>query len=188
MTHQLLFFGFPLLLAAIAQGVCIKYDWLSRLKRPLDSGLMFRGKRVFGNHKTWRGLAVNVFFCTVGTMIQAWLQNNGHIPAWLLLLDYAQNGYVAGVLLGLGMTTGELPNSFIKRQLDISPGERKKSLLGAVFFLFDQVDLTIGIWVFLFLLVRPSLLLVLWSFPLTIVLHVTVSSVGYLVGMRKTLA
>jgi hypothetical protein len=29
--------------------------------------------------------------------------------------------------------------------------------------------------------------LVLWSFLLTIVLHVTISSVGYLLGMRKTI-
>ncbi len=85
------------------------------------------------------------------------------------------------------MTLGELPNSFIKRQLDIHPGRRKKGLLGVVFFLFDQVDLTIGIWLFLFFVIRPSVLLVLWSLVLTIVLHVTISSVGYLLGMRKTI-
>jgi hypothetical protein len=103
------------------------------------------------------------------------------------LLDYRNYGYVIGILLGLGMTLGELPNSFVKRQLEIPPGKRKKGLLGVAFFLFDQVDLTIGIWVFLYLLIRPSLLLVLWSFLLTIVLHVTISSVGYLLGMRKTI-
>ncbi|GAH96436.1 unnamed protein product, partial [marine sediment metagenome] len=108
-------------------------------------------------------------------------------PPWLLLLDYGKSGYFFGILLGLGMTVGELPNSFAKRQLEILPGKGKKGLLGVAFFLFDQVDLTIGIWVFFFFLIRPSLLLVLWSFPLTIVLHVTISRVGYLLGMRKTM-
>ena len=186
MTYQLLFLGSPLLLVAIAQGLCIKYDWLSRLKRPLDLGLSFRGKRIFGDHKTWRGLMINLVFCSMGTMIQTLLQNLGVFPQWLFLLDYSENGYLIGILLGLGMTVGELPNSFVKRQLDIFPGKRKKGLLGVVFFLFDQVDLTIGIWVFLYLLIRPSLLFIIWSFFITIVLHVAISSVGYLFGMHKT--
>ena len=187
MTYQILFLGSPLLLVAIAQGLFIKYDWLSRLKRSLDLGLSIRGRRIFGGHKTWRGLMINVVFCTLGTMIHAWLQNKGYLPPWLLLLDYRKDGYLVGILLGLGMTLGELPNSFLKRRLEIPPGKRKKGLLGVAFFLFDQVDLAIGIWVFLFFLIRPSLLLILWSFLLTIVLHMAISSVGYLLGMRKTI-
>ena len=68
-----------------------------------------------------------------------------------------------------------------------SSWQEKKGLLEVAFFLFDQMDLTMGIWVFIYLLIRPSLLLVLWSFLLTVVLHVTISSVGYLLGMRKTI-
>jgi len=186
-TYQILFLASPLLLVAIAHGFCIKYDWLSGLKRPLDLGVRFRGRRFFGDQKTWRGLVINVVFCTLGTMIQAWLQGKGYLPSWILLLDYRRYRYIVGILLGLGMTVGELPNSFIKRQLDIPPSKRKEGPVGVAFFLFDQVDLTIGIWIFLFFLIRPSLLLVLWSFLLTLLLHVAISSVGYLVGMRKTM-
>ena len=187
MTFKILFFGAPLLLAGLAQGLCIKYSWLSRLKRPLDLGLMFRGRRIFGDHKTWRGLVINMVFCTLGTMIQTWLQNNDCISQWLLLLDYKKYGFLAGLLLGFGMTVGELPNSFVKRQLDIHPGKKGKGLLRMAFFIFDQVDLTIGIWIFFFFLIRPSLMLILWSFLLTILLHVIISSVGYLLGMRKSI-
>jgi fatty acid desaturase len=95
--------------------------------------------------------------------------------------------YVAGILLGLGITVGELPNSFLKCQLDISPGMTKEGPVGAAFFLFDQVDLTIAIWIFLFFLIRPSLLLVSWPLLLTLVFHVPISSMGYLGGMRKTM-
>ena len=115
------------------------------------------------------------------------LINIDYLPRWLFLLDYNKYGYLAGILLGLGMTVGELPNSFIKRQLQIPPGKGKKGPLRVVFFLFDQVDLTIGIWLFLLFLVRPPLLLVLWSFPITIVLHLTISILGYHLGMRKTI-
>ena len=187
MTYQILFLGSPLLPAAIAHGLCVKYDWLSWLKRPLDFGLSLNGKRIFGDHKTWRAPAIYVVFCTLGTMVHTWLQGRGDLPPWLCLVDYEAYGTLAGFLMGLGMAAGELPNSFLKRQLDVSPGKRKKGLIGIATFLFDQVDLAIGIWVFLFLLVRPSLLLVAWSFLLTIVLHVAVSIVGYLLGMRETI-
>jgi hypothetical protein len=187
MTYQILFLGSPLLPAAIAHGLCVKYDWLNGLKRPLDFGLKFKGKRIFGEHKTWRAPVVYVVFCTLGTMFQAWLQSKGDLPLWLCLVDYETYGTLVGILMGLGMAAGELPNSFLKRQLDVAPGKRKKGLLGIVFFLFDQVDLVIGIWVFLFLLIKPSWLLVVWSFLLTLALHVAVSTVGYLLGMRETI-
>ena len=66
-------------------------------------------------------------------------------------------------------------------------GKKARGALGVTFFLFDQLDLAIGIWIFLFFLLRPSLLLILWSLLLTIIFHVTVSSVGYILGMRKTM-
>ena len=187
MTFQVLFLGAPLLLAAIAQGLCIRYDWLSRLRRPIDFGRSYKGERIFGAHKTWRGLTINVVFCCLGAFIQAWLQVKGYLPSWLLLLDYQNHAFAVGILLGLGMTAGELPNSFLKRRFEIPPGESRQGFLGVVFFIYDQVDLTIGIWVFLFFLIRPSPWLILWSLLLTLVLHLSVSIVGYFLGMRKTL-
>jgi len=187
MTFQIIFLGSPLLLAAIAQGLCIKYDWLSRLRRPIDFGKSYKGKRIFGDHKTWRGLIINVLFCSLGAIIQAWLQSKGDLPQWLFLLDYKSQALTIGILIGFGMTVGELPNSFLKRRFGIPPGKSRAGPLGVAFFITDQVDLTIGIWVFLFFLIRPSLWLVLWSLLLTLALHLAVSSVGYLLGMRKTL-
>ena len=187
MTYQILYLGSPLFLVAVASGIFVKYDWLHRLNRPLDLGCYFKGRRIFGDHKSWRGFVLNVFFSVLGTGIQTWLSGRGFIPEWLPILDYGKSGYLAGVLLGLGMTFGELPNSFLKRQLTIPPGNRKKGLLGIVFILFDQVDLTVGIWIFLFPLIRPGLTLLLWSFLLTIVLHILISVVGYSLGMRKTI-
>ncbi|MBW2019036.1 MAG: CDP-archaeol synthase [Deltaproteobacteria bacterium] len=187
MTCQILFLGSPLLMVAIAQGLCIKYNRLRWLRRPLDLDLRFRGKRIFGDHKTWRGLVINVAFCILGARIQGWIQSNGLIASWLPLLDYSKDGGMLGLLLGLGVTAGELPNSFLKRQLGISPGKRGKRVVGMAFFLFDQLDLAIGAWVFIYLIVKPSPYLILWSLVLTLVLHVMVSSVGYVLGMRKTI-
>ncbi len=183
---QILYLGSPLLFVAIVQGFCMKYDWLRSLKKPLDFGKKYKGKRIFGDHKTFRGFFINVVFCIIGAAVQAGLQTTGSIPSWLILLDYGAYWPLLGLLLGIGMTAGELPNSFLKRKLDISPGGKKGGLYGIFFFLFDQVDLTIGIWICIFFLVKPSLWFVLCSFILTFLLHITVSSVGYLLGMRKT--
>jgi hypothetical protein len=186
-TCQILFLGSPLLLAAVAQGLCIKHDWLKLLKRPLDMGRTYRGRRIFGDHKTWRGSLINVFGCTLGALIQGRLLAQASFPPWLPLLDYDRHALLAGILMGAGMSFGELPNSFLKRQMEVPPGTQKKGVLGVAFFIFDQVDLVIGIWLFLFLLVRPTLPLILWSLVLGLPLHVCVSTVGYLLNMRKTL-
>ena len=185
-TYQLLFFGSPLLLAALGHGICLKYDLLRFLKKPLDFRLSFRGKRLLGENKTWRGLAIQIICCTLGGVIQGWLQKRGFFPHWLPFLDYTELGPLIGLLLGLGMTLGELPNSFLKRQFDIPPGQRKGGFWGALFLVLDQVDLTLGVWFFFFFLVKPPVLLVVWSLALTLVLHLSVSSLGYILKMRKT--
>jgi len=120
-------------------------------------------------------------------MVQVWFESEAILPQWVFLIDYTRYGFLVGVLLGLGMTLGELPNSFLKRQFDIPPGRSRRGFLGIVFFIYDQVDLTIGIWLLLFSLVRPSLFMVLWSILLTLLLHVAVSIIGYLLKMRKTI-
>jgi hypothetical protein len=187
-TYQLMFLGSPLLLAALVHGFCIRYEWFPVLKKPLDFGLSFRGKRVFGDNKTWRGLLVQVIFCILGATIQGWLQKQGVVPPGLVFFDYAEYGPAVGFFLGLGMTIGELPNSFLKRQLDIPPGRRRGGGWGLLFFFLDQVDLALGIWLFFFLVVRPPALLVLWSLVLTAALHLAVSSVGYILRMRETVS
>ena len=161
MTWQILFLASPLFLVAIAHGLCIKYDLFPRLKRPLDFGRTLRGKRVFGDHKACRGLIINVLFCIVGVYIQAWLQRNSLIPSWLPLLDYSEKGCFLGLPLGLGMTAGELPNSFLKRQMGISPGKHGQKFWALIFFVLDQIDLAFGIWVFTFWLIKPPLSLIL---------------------------
>jgi CDP-2,3-bis-(O-geranylgeranyl)-sn-glycerol synthase len=50
-----------------------------------------------------------------------------------------------GLLAGLGFMLGELPNSFIKRQMGILPGEAAKGLIQKVIFLItDRVDSLLG--------------------------------------------
>lgn len=187
-TGQLLFFGSPLLVAALLHGFCIKYDWITILKKPLDFGMVFRGKRIFGDHKTWRGVLMNIVGCCCGAAIQGALQKGGLIPSQFIWVDYTKEWWLVGLLLAVGATLGELPNSFLKRQIGIKPGKKGKGLWAILFFLFDQIDFVIGIWVCLFFVIKPSAFIVLWSFILALFVHLAVSATGFLLGMRKTLS
>lgn len=45
---------------------------------------------------------------------------------------------------------GELPNSMLKRQLRIPPGTAGSGLLNAVFYVIDQIDMLVGVWVVMY--------------------------------------
>jgi hypothetical protein len=89
---------------------------------PLDGGLTFRGRRLFGNNKTARGLVVMVPAVAITLPLVAFVFESALPPPsglWPLTLP----GYSAlGAWSALGFMLGELPNSFLKRQLDIAPG------------------------------------------------------------------
>jgi hypothetical protein len=43
----------------------------------------------------------------------------------------------------------ELPNSFLKRQLGIGAGQAGRGVFGFVFYVIDQVDMLVGVWLVL---------------------------------------
>jgi CDP-2,3-bis-(O-geranylgeranyl)-sn-glycerol synthase len=94
--------------------------WIPRTDFPVDMGKTWRGKRICGDHKTWRGIFVGTL---VGAAI-ALLQ--GRPPC-------------VGAALAFGNFIGDLIGAFIKRQLEIKPGDKSlliDSLLGPIFALF----------------------------------------------------
>ena len=51
----------------------------------------------------------------------------------------------------------ELPNSFIKRRINIIPGKTDKGIKGILFFVIDQIDSLIGVFFVLMLFNGMSL-------------------------------
>ena len=80
----------------------------------------------------------------------------------------------------------ELPNSFVKRQLDVAPGATAKGARRVVFYLWDQLDLLTGAWPLLAFWVRPTAPLVFGSVALALALHPIVALIGFLLGARKS--
>lgn len=176
----------PLLIGLTTHGLCIKFDWLLFLVRPVDRGKIFRGKRIFGANKTYRGIVAVALGTALGFGIQALVLHRYDVFRQVELLDYSPVSIVWGFLTGFAAMLSELLNSFIKRQLDIAPGDAANGILSFVFYIFDQVDFLIGAWIVPAFFVAVTFPRVIFSILFLFVSHQIISALGYLLGMRKT--
>lgn len=113
---------------------------------PLDGGRRIRGRRVFGDHKTLRGFVVMV---PATALSFAFLRTFAADAAQAWLWPMPPGAYAAlGAWAGFGFMAGELPNSFLKRQLDIAPGDGPAHPAAAFcHFVLDRIDSGIGMLV-----------------------------------------
>lgn len=171
----------PLLVGIVFHGLCIKFGWLTVLAFPIDRGARFRGREIFGPHKTFRGVFAVALGTAVGYVMQGGSPSlqppglRGLSPAGLALL---------GLAIGGASMLSELPNSFLKRQLRIPPGAPGRGPAAPAFYVLDQVDFLLGAWLVAWPWVSPRWPLVLWSVAFFLVAHQLVSALGALLGMR----
>jgi CDP-diglyceride synthetase len=91
---------------------------------------------------------------------------------------------VYGALLGAGVVLGELPNSFLKRQLGIDPGSQRRGPLGLAITLLDQADFVLGAWVLLLPIWAMPPLEALLAFAVVASVHLVINVIGYAIGAR----
>lgn len=127
--------------AGLAQTAWFATPGSRRFIQPLDGGRRFRGRRIFGDNKTLRG-----FLVMVPASALAFAALGGTAPPSMGLWPLSPLAYAAlGALAGFGFMAGELPNSFVKRQLDIGPGSvRSSTRAAALQFAIDRLDSGIG--------------------------------------------
>jgi CDP-2,3-bis-(O-geranylgeranyl)-sn-glycerol synthase len=168
-----LWFALPVVAAGAMHIAAIRADVLPALARmPIDAGLTLRGRRLFGDNKTLRGLILMPFFTTAMTTAQTALAGRYDWARTLTPQALSDAGPVSwGLLLGLGYVLGELPNSFLKRQIEIAPGEAGRGPLGPVFWIVDQVDSLIGALLAISLLWVPPWPVVSWLLAITLIVH-----------------
>ena len=172
---QVLYFFLPAYLANMSP-VLVRGRF-SALAIPIDNGQMLWGKRVLGDHKTWRGLLAGI---VAGALVfesqrfayQAELARN------LALIDYSAHPLLPGLLMGLGAGVGDAVKSFFKRRIDIEPG--------ASWPVFDQLDFFLGANLFVSLVYTPPLLLMLASLPVILLGNIASNAVGYWLGFKET--
>ena len=188
---EMAFICLPMAIAGIFNMVFIKLPILNGLLRPMDVGITFLdGKRLFGDNKTWKGFVGMPIGCLISYGCLGVFCEQSEVIRNLTIINYQnlgifQNGWLFGAFMGFGYILAELPNSFIKRRIDIAPGTNKEGLVGKAFLVIDQIDSSFGCAV-AFLFVIPMTFLDIIT--LTVVggfLHYVFVVLLYFVGLKK---
>lgn len=196
LAGQMGWLALPIIFAGVFHMFVVKKGWAAALARPLDAGATFRGRRLFGDNKTWRGVVVMILAGAAAGALQGLLGGSALSGlsalggVWLVdntALGYALQYGAAHALLGLGYALGELPNSFLKRQIDIAPGKTGAGILGAGFFLLDQGDSVAACLLVGWLVFPLSGALVLLSITAMTLLHLLLNAALHKGGVRKNL-
>lgn len=162
-------FFLPAAVANVTPIIVAKMPLLKRWKAPLDNGRSLWGIRVFGDHKTWRGVVTGSFaggvICLLSYQFYPITSSEGL-------------AFIMGCWIGLGALFGDAGKSFFKRRAGIASGKS--------WYVFDQVDYILGASLFTFWLVPLPwfdylLGMVVWGG-----LSLIASYFGYLSGFKKS--
>lgn len=170
-----LFLSLPLLVSGAYHMLVVRRNHFAWLARPLHS-------RWFGANKTWRGMVVMPLATVPGVwlaqQVEPWFGESlaaslqGLHPVWL------------GLLLGLGYVLPELHNSFVKRRLNIRPGERPDRR-APLFGFIDQADSALGCTLVYALVLAPPLVVLVWLVLLGPLIHLLANMALFGLGLRK---
>lgn len=170
----------PAGLANMAPVFAAHWNLWPQLDRPIDGGKTWRGKRLFGEHKTIRGFIAGWLVALIFVWIQVWLFNNS---LWLRelsqdVLDYSQlNIIIWASALSLGALGGDAIKSFFKRRLNVEPGQS--------WVPFDQLDYVAGTIFASLLVVQLPIKYYLIAAVLGLALHPLATIIGWLFKMKE---
>ncbi len=174
----IVWFFLPAGLANMAPVFAAKIPVLKNLDYPMDFNFSWRGKRILGDHKTTRGFISGIIIGVITVWLQQKLTMNYESLRGLINLDYGHiNSLLLGSLLGGGAIIGDAVKSFFKRQMNIPSGES--------WLLFDQVDYILGGIIFSIFYWPLKPLQYLSIIIIFFLLHIAVTNIGYLLGLKS---
>lgn len=145
---------------------------LNRLSAPIDGGKTYKGVRVLGANKTWRGLLFGTLTGAISGLLIYRFAESQMQPYVTDTVEAA----LLGMLLGFGALLGDAVESFFKRQKGVRSGD--------AWFPFDQTDYIIGGLVLAYPLAQPSTEIMLFVFVIYFGLHLVFTYLGYLLGLK----
>ncbi|MGL4879517.1 MAG: CDP-archaeol synthase [Waterburya sp.] len=141
-TLNLLWLALGLFIAGIIEAFLWKTNIFQLLNVPIQTAW-------FGANKKWRGLVSLPLAMLISVYLLHFVEI--YLPSFperaILFSNF--NLIEFGLLVGLIFNLSELPNSFIKRRLDIPPGDESNK----IFYFVDHMDSTYGVlilWYFYF--------------------------------------
>ncbi len=182
----------PLLLGGIFNMVFTKTKLYKKYKYPIDCGRNWiDNKRIFGDNKTIIGFISMVVFCTLFQIIWGFICAKTGLSTQNAFYIIYSNTFVynllIGFLIGILYMLFELPNSFIKRRLNIVPGLTKKGLIGTLFFFIDQIDSLAGVFLLLILFSDVSFFTYLAYLFVGAFTHISVNLILFSLKIRRNI-
>ena len=182
----------PLIASGVANMIFTKTKMYKEHKSPIDGGKKLKdGNRVLGDNKTWLGFFSMILFsmifqviCGVICNVFSWNSSNDFYISNPNVLSL---NIVFGFFIGFAYMIFELPNSFIKRRLNIKPGQHGKGFTGKLFFVIDQFDSMIGVMLVLYLFTDISFLKMLGYIFVGAFTHLFINVVLRFLKVRKNL-
>jgi CDP-2,3-bis-(O-geranylgeranyl)-sn-glycerol synthase len=174
-----IWFFLPCGIANSVPVIAMHLPVLKDMNYPLDFGKSLGGIRIFGDHKTFRGLISGMIFGVIVVAIQVSLYNAYEPIRNISWVKYNEINWVVFALLsGAGPLLGDAIKSFFKRRMNLKPG--------ATWFPFDQIDYILGGIIF----VLPIVQLEWWKYILVAVIyfiaHPMATFLGYLLKMKDS--
>lgn len=162
--------------AGIANMAPVLVKTVPILDYPMDGGKKWGGKRILGEHKTWRGFAAGVLFAIGAVALQQLFAGTFEAIA---PLDYTTvNVWALGFALGFGAMGGDALKSVFKRRRNMKPGTS--------WIPFDQIDWIVGAVVMSLLVVVLPLEVAITAIILFGLLHPLINIIGYKMGLKRT--
>jgi hypothetical protein len=138
----------PVIIGGVLNMFVVKSKYNNHL--PIDNFYICKdGRRLLGENKTVFGFQSMIIMCMITSVLWGYVCKIDSIGKYNLL--YFSNPNIEifnleiGFVLGLVYMLFELPNSFIKRRLNITAGKTDKGLKGIIFYIIDQIDSLIGV-------------------------------------------
>ncbi len=182
----------PVILAGIFNMIFCKLKILKSMQVPMDGGRVLRdGNRIFGDNKTWKGFLGYLIFGTVFTVIWGFVIRNTALNSLDFFYINNENtltfNMIVGVLLGLAYALFELPNSFVKRRLGITPGKPATGIKKAIFVFVDQADSIFGCALVVWLFYDLGILKYIGFVVVGAVTHIIFNMLLYFAHLRKNM-
>jgi len=172
------FFG-PAGLANAAPIIANNTPIIKDFNRPMDLGKTFRGVRVLGDNKTFRGLLSGMIMGLIVASVQMILFSQfTSIDSFTMDIDYSSPiVLLMGISMGFGVLLGDAVESFFKRQAGVAPG---KSWVP-----FDQIDFIAGGLVFSLPFARLDARTYATTLIVMALLHPAVNLLGWALGFKS---
>lgn len=133
--------------------------------KPVDFGrTMPDGERIFGDHKTFHGLASGVLVGFIVGVLETLFASTQLIPL--------------AVLASIGALLGDLAGAFVKRRLKIKPGSPLPGI--------DQLDFVLGAILLVSMVSSPPPGTILILICVTPPIHLLTNVGAYLLGLKST--